>query len=140
MTNLTKRIGIILIYSHQTAIVMVAVVILKFDNLREKRSEPWRNSQALHVLKILAVHWLKIADVGESILNTINHTCKIEEIGHELILLKLGDHTWGSLYNWAYFYMFPNFLWKVKIPKLGYYLLQLVYQNNAGITIQKLSW
>ena len=38
---MTKKIGIILIHSHQTAIVVFAVVIFfQFDNVREKRSVP----------------------------------------------------------------------------------------------------
>ena len=40
--NLTK-IGIILVHSHRTAFVMLAVVIFLFDNLREKRSVPLSN-------------------------------------------------------------------------------------------------
>ena len=61
--DLTKQIGIILIHSHRTAIVVLAVVIFVFDDLREKRHCPWLNIQVLHVLKILAAHWLKIAGV-----------------------------------------------------------------------------
>ena len=38
--NLTKNIGIILIHSYQTAIVLLVVVIFFFDNLREERSVP----------------------------------------------------------------------------------------------------
>ena len=38
--DLTKKIGVILIHSHWTAIVVLDVVILVFDNLREKRSMP----------------------------------------------------------------------------------------------------
>ena len=40
-------------YSHWMAIVGLPVVIHIFDNLREKRSAPLRNSKVLHVLKIL---------------------------------------------------------------------------------------
>lgn len=53
-----------MIYSHQTAVVVLGVVIFLFENLRDKRSVPLINSQALHMLKILAVHWLKITRLG----------------------------------------------------------------------------
>ena len=46
--NLTK-IVLILIHSHRTAIVVLAAVILVFDNLREKRS-------GVHALNILTAH------------------------------------------------------------------------------------
>ena len=36
--DLTKKIGLILIHAHWTAVVGLAVVIFLFDNLREKRS------------------------------------------------------------------------------------------------------
>ena len=52
--------GKTLMRTHQRAIVVLAVGIFLFDNLREKRSVPLTNSQALHVLKILAARWLKI--------------------------------------------------------------------------------
>ena len=38
---------------------MLAVAIFLFDNLRGKRAVPL-TKQVLHVLKILAAHWLKI--------------------------------------------------------------------------------
>ena len=38
--NLTKKIDSILVHSHWMAIVVLAVVIFLFDNLREKRSVP----------------------------------------------------------------------------------------------------
>ena len=38
--DLTKKVGIILIHSCQTAIVVLAVVIFLFGSLREKRSVP----------------------------------------------------------------------------------------------------
>ena len=44
--------GIILVHSYQMAITL-AVVIFLFDNLSEKGSVPWLNSQGLHVLKTL---------------------------------------------------------------------------------------
>ena len=37
---MTEKVGIILIHSHQTAIVVLALIICLFDNLREKRSVP----------------------------------------------------------------------------------------------------
>ena len=45
------------------AIVVLAVVIFLFDNLREKRSVSLTN-QVSHVLKILVAHMLKNASVG----------------------------------------------------------------------------
>ena len=49
-------------HSHQTDIVVLAVVIFFFDILRKRDHCPWLNTrvQVLHVLKILAAHWLKI--------------------------------------------------------------------------------
>ena len=38
-SNLTKKIGVILISSHGMAVVVLAVVIFLIDSLREKRSE-----------------------------------------------------------------------------------------------------
>ena len=35
-----KKLGVILIHLHQTAIIVLAVVILEFDNRGEKRSVP----------------------------------------------------------------------------------------------------
>lgn len=57
--DLTKRKDTILIHSHQMAILVLAVVIFLLDSLKEKRSVPL-NSQALHILKTLAAHQLKI--------------------------------------------------------------------------------
>ena len=65
--DLTKTIGISLIHSHRTAIVVLAVVISLFDNLREKRSVPL-TGQGLDVLKTLAAHWLKIAAWEKTVL------------------------------------------------------------------------
>ena len=45
----TKKMGIILIHSHETAIVVLAVVIFLFDNLGKR-------GQVLHVIKTLAAH------------------------------------------------------------------------------------
>ena len=50
-------------HSHQMVIVVLAVVIYLFDNLREKRSVPL-TSQVSHVLKILVAHQLKIPDLN----------------------------------------------------------------------------
>ena len=50
-----KKIGIILMYSHQMAIVVLAVVIFLFDNLRGKRSVSL-SSRELQVLNILGAH------------------------------------------------------------------------------------
>ena len=38
--DLTPKIGVILTHSHWTAIVVLAIVIFSFANLREKRSVP----------------------------------------------------------------------------------------------------
>ena len=57
-----RKIDIILIHSHQMAIVVLAVVIFLFDHLREKRSVAL-TSQVLHVLNILGAHQLKIANL-----------------------------------------------------------------------------
>ena len=64
--------GIILIHSHQTVIVVLAVVnfFFFFGQSKGKRGQcPWLNSQALHVLKILVAHWLKIAVIDQCYLN-----------------------------------------------------------------------
>ena len=60
---MTTKIGIILIYSCWTAIVVLAFVAFSFDNLREKGSVPLTNSQGLHVLKILVAHQLEITEL-----------------------------------------------------------------------------
>ena len=44
------------------AVVVLAVVIFFFDNLREKRSVSL-TKQVLHVLKILMMYWLTIAGI-----------------------------------------------------------------------------
>ena len=54
-----------MIHSHWTTVVVLAVVIFKFDNLRLKRSVPL-TSQVLHVLNILAAYPLKIAGIEDS--------------------------------------------------------------------------
>ena len=56
----SNKIGIILIHSQQTTIVLLAVVMFLYDNLREQRPVPQVNSQILHVLKILAAHQMQI--------------------------------------------------------------------------------
>ena len=38
--DLTRNTGVILIHSHQMAVVVLADVVLLFDNLRERRSVP----------------------------------------------------------------------------------------------------
>ena len=41
-----------------------------FGQSKGKRGQcPWLNSQALHVLKILVAHWLKIAVIDQCYLN-----------------------------------------------------------------------
>lgn len=68
-----------------TAIVVLAVIILLFYNLREERSVPQLNSQALHILIILeahqhaATHRLKIADLKRMNSNLM-HTCRAVEL------------------------------------------------------------
>ena len=61
-----KKIGVVLTHSHQTAIVVLVVIFLKFDNLRKKRSVPLLNSQVLPVLKILVAQQLKITALDKS--------------------------------------------------------------------------
>ena len=56
-----KKIGIILIHSHQMAIVVLAVVIFWFDNLREKRSVPLTKQSGIACFQILVAHGLKTA-------------------------------------------------------------------------------
>ena len=54
-----QNIGIIFTHSLQAASVVLAVVIVLFDNPREKRSAPWLSSQVLHAWNALAAHQLK---------------------------------------------------------------------------------
>ena len=54
--------GIILIHSHQMAIVMLAIVIFLFDNLREKESVPLTKQPGIACLKNLVAQWLKVTD------------------------------------------------------------------------------
>lgn len=62
--NLTK-IGILLIHSHPTIIVVWAVVIVKFDTLREQRSVPLPKWSGTACLIILAACRLKTAGLPE---------------------------------------------------------------------------
>ena len=73
-----QRIGKILIHSHWTAIVVLAVVIFLFHNPREKKSVSLRKQSVIacfkneflfyqqHVKKILATHWSKVTDILQS--------------------------------------------------------------------------
>lgn len=55
-----------MIHSHRTAIVMLSVVIVSADNLRENRSAPLtKQSGTGHVLEILAAHGWKTAGLAE---------------------------------------------------------------------------
>ena len=55
-----KKRGVILVRSHQMAVVVLAVVIFfLFDHLRGKRWVPLLHSQVAAVLQILAAHRLK---------------------------------------------------------------------------------
>ena len=65
--DLTKKnVGIILIHSHWSAVVVLVIVLFLFENLREKRSVPLTNSQVLHVLKAL---------VAQQVTTTVLYEC-----------------------------------------------------------------
>ena len=49
-----KKIGIILIHSHQMTIIVLAAVISLLNNQSKAKGVSAPNSQVLHVLKILA--------------------------------------------------------------------------------------
>ena len=51
LTPQKKKIGVTLIYSHWTAIVVLAVVIFLFDNQREKRSVPLTKQSGIACFK-----------------------------------------------------------------------------------------
>lgn len=56
-----KNISVTLIDPHWTAIIVLAVAVVLFGSLREKRPVPRLNGRVLQVLNILVVHGLKIA-------------------------------------------------------------------------------
>ena len=53
-----------MIQSHQTAIVVLPVVILLFDNLREESSVPLTKQSGIACFKNPLAHQLKIADLA----------------------------------------------------------------------------
>ena len=60
-----QKIGIIFTQSHQTAIVLAVTFYL---TIKGKRAQClWLNSQVLHVLNLLAAHWLKIAALSHTL-------------------------------------------------------------------------
>ena len=60
--NLTNKVGIMLIHPHRRVIVLLAIVIFYFDNLRGKEVSDADESWVLRVLKILAAHQCACCD------------------------------------------------------------------------------
>ena len=60
-----KKVRVILIHSHQTAIVVLMTVPFLFDNLRKKRSESLTKQSGVACFKNSAAQQLKIVVVGQ---------------------------------------------------------------------------
>ena len=85
-----KKTGIILIHSHWIAIVVLANVILLFDNIMKKRSMSL-TKQASHVLKIPVAHQCALEQLLK-ITNLENISTKVQDTGqvfHKLNSLSL---------------------------------------------------
>ena len=84
-----------LIHSHRTVVVVLAVVIFSFDNLREKRSVPL-TSQVLHVSKILVAHWFENHCKGLMQLNDLHRASGQDTISAPRKLLPASKQCWSS--------------------------------------------